>query len=137
MIGGEPRVSESNEQRKRVDSQVLQTALLDEICERLLKLETLAEASIPIGAVDPLPVITATIEPAVYHSTIGNWFSVSIVNDGPSPCWIIVNTGISFTSPYLLNVREVYEVDMKAAKISDIRYYTDEGTADLRIKGVR
>ena len=130
-------MSESNEKQKRVESQVLQTILLDEICERLLKLETIAEAGIPIGAVDPLPVITATTEPAVYHSTVGNWFSVSIVNDGPSPCWIIINTGISFTRPYFLNVREVYEVDMKTAKIEDIRYYTDEGTADLRIKGVR
>ena len=137
MLGGEPRVSESNERRKRVDAQVLQTALLDEICERLLKLETMAEAGIPIGAVDPLPVITATTEPAVYQPQTGKWFSVSIVNDGPSPCWIIVNTGISFTRPYLLNVREVYEVDMRTAKIEDIRYYTDEGTADLRIKGVR
>ncbi len=130
-------MSESNDKQKRSNPQALMTALLDEICERLLNLETLANSSIPIGAVDPLPIITATTEPVVYQPQIGKWFSVSIVNDGPSPCWIIVNTGISFTRPYLLNVREVYEVDMRTAKIEDIRYYTDEGTANLRIKGVR
>ncbi len=129
--------SESKEKQKRLDPALFQSILLDDIFSKLNSIEGLLKTTIPTGAVDPLPLITATTNPAVYQPKVGNWFSVSIVNDGPFACWVIVNTGVSFTRPYLLKVNEVYEVDMRTAKIEDIRYYTDEGTADLRIKGVR
>jgi len=48
-----------------------------------------------------------------------------------------VNSEKSTTSPYPLGFKEVYEVDMKAAKIVDIVVYTDSGQARLRIRGVR
>ena len=129
--------SESKEKQKRLDPALFQSILLDDVFRKLNSIEGLIKTTIPKGAVDPLPLLTATTKPAVYQPKVGNWFSVSIVNDGPSTCWVIVNTGVSFTRPYLLKVNEVYEVDMRTAKIEDIRYYTDEGTADLRIKGVR
>ena len=90
----------------------------------------------PLGLIEPLPIKTATVAPAAirFHHP---FFSINIVNNGPNDCWIIVNTEKSSTTPFLLQVGSVEEIDMKKAQIEDIRYYTDSGTAILRIRGVR
>lgn len=122
---------------KRVDPQVASVFLLDEIAERLLTLEKQLPVR-PVGIVEPLTPIKATITPRVIHPPYKKkWFSVSIVNDGPDDCWIVVNTEKSPAQPYFTRAGEAYEVDMGSGVIEDIRVYTDAGTANLRIRGVR
>ena len=96
----------------------------------------LVKKQIPFGAVEPLSLKTATTTPSNIRFN-HPFFSINIVNNGPNDCWIIVNTGKSFTTSFLLQVGSVEEIDMKTAQIEDIRYYTDAGTAVLRIRGVR
>lgn len=122
---------------KRVNPEVAQVFLLDEIATRLLNLEKQLPQR-PQGIVEPLVGVRATITPRVVTPPYKRkWFSVSIVNDGPDDCWVIVNTEKSPAQPYLTRVGEAYEVDMGSAVIEDIRIYTTSGTANLRIKGVR
>jgi hypothetical protein len=94
---------------------------------------------IPEGIVEPLNIVHVTDQRRVIQSPMRkNWFSVSIVNDGPDPCWIIVNSEKSTTSPYLLRMNEPTEVEMGTAKIVDIVCHCDSGQeASLRIRGVR
>ena len=122
---------------RRVDPQVAQVFLLDEIAERLLKLEKILPMR-PEGIVEPLDPIRATMTPRVIHPPYKKkWFSMSIVNDGPEECWVVVNTEKSPAQPYLTRVGEAYEVDVGSPAIEDIRVYTNTGSANLRIKGVR
>ena len=122
------------ETHKRILGEPLAVALLDEIAQRLKDEST----NKPVGIVEPLHPITVTQQRQIITPPIRKpWFSMSIVNDGPSNCWIIVNSEKSSTTPYDLGVGEVYEVDMGSPKISDIIAYCDSGTARLRIKGVR
>ena len=134
-------MSESKEQRKRLRSEVLQTALLDEIAERLLSLETHNKESTPEGMVDPLVDLTVTTTPVTvgppYREAGKYWFSVSVINDGPNYCWVVINTGKSSTRPHKIANDETYEVTFTKALIYDLRLYTDEGTAVLRITGTR
>ena len=96
----------------------------------------LVKKQTPLGLIEPLSIKTATVAPAAirFHHP---FFSINIVNDGPNDCWIIVNTEKSSTTPFLLQVGSVEEIDMKKAQIEDIQYHTDVGTAVLRIRGVR
>ena len=130
---------ESKEQRKRLRSEVLQTALLDEIAERLHAIELHNKELSPEGIVEPLPILTITTNPVVVQPPQQgkHWFSLSAVNDGPQPCWIMVNTGKSSTRPYQIQVDEVYEVAFIKPLIYDMRLYTDTATAVMRIKGAR
>ena len=122
---------------KRVNPEVAQVFLLDEIATRLLRLEKQLPVR-PEGIVEPLSPIHVTTTPRVIHPPYRKkWFSMSIVNDGPDDCWVVVNTEKSPAQPYLTRVGEAYEVDLGSATIEDIRVYADVGTANLRIKGVR
>lgn len=123
--------------KTKVSPEIAQVFLLDEIASRLLTLERQLPKR-PIGIVEPLTPVRATVESrVVFPPYKRKWFSVSIVNDGPDDCWIIVNTEKSPAQPYLTRVGEAYEVDMGNDVIEDIRVYTSSGTANLRIKGVR
>lgn len=127
----------SSEDDKRVNPLVLQTALLDEIAQRLMELQKQLPEK-PIGMVEPLsPVHVTTDARVVFPPMKKKWFSVSIVNDGPSDCWVVVNTEKSPPQPYLTRVGEAYEAGFGYPAIEDIRVYTENGTANLRIKGVR
>lgn len=122
---------------KRVNPEVAQVFLLDEIADRLMRLEKQTPKR-PEGIVEPLTPTRVTTEARVIHPPYKRkWFSVSIVNDGPDDCWIVVNTEKSPAQPYLTRVGEAYEVDMGDAVIEDIRVYTEEGSANLRIRGIR
>jgi len=129
----------SKEQRVTLDSQVLTTALLDEIAGRLLALEAHNKEISPEGIVEPLPILNVTTTPVVVQPPQEgkHWFSLSVVNDGPQPCWIVVNTGKSSTRPYQIQLDEVYEVTFIKPLIYDMRLYTDAGIASVRIKGAR
>lgn len=124
----------SQEKQNKISADVMAIALLDEIAQRLKD----ESSNKPVGIVDPLhPIIVTQIRQVITPPMRKPWFSMSIVNDGPSNCWIIVNSEKSSTTPYDLGVGEVYEVDMQSPKIQDIIAYCDSGTAKLRIKGVR
>lgn len=122
---------------KRVNPAAMQVALLDEMCERLMKLaEQLPQK--PEGIVEPLTPTKASITPRVIHPPYSKkWFSISIVNDGPEDCWVVVNTEKSPAQPYCIRAGEEYSASLGYPAIEDIRVYTNEGTANLRIKGVR
>lgn len=93
---------------------------------------------IPEGIVEPLNIVHVTDQQRVIHPPMKkNWFSVSVVSDGPNSCWVIVNSEKSTTSPYFLRMGETFEVDMGTAKIEDLVFYCDFGTADIRVRGVR
>lgn len=122
---------------KKVSPEIAQVFLLDEIASRLLKLERQLPEK-PVGAVEPLTPVRASMTPKVITPPYKRkWFSVSIVNDGPDDCWIVVNSKKSPAQPYLTRVGESYEVALSGPLIEDIRVYTEGGSANLRIKGVR
>lgn len=115
----------------------MSVALLDEIAERLLSIEQDIKESMAEGIVEPLRLVTSTTTPAVTRPLQKPWFSVSIVNDGPNDCWIVVNTEKSSTTPYLLRDGETTDIAMGAPRIIDLYHHTDAGTALLRIRGIR
>ncbi len=94
--------------------------------------------STPQGIIEPLAPIHVTTARGTVHPPYAKcWFSLSVVSDGPDPCWIIVNSELSTTSPYELHKDEVFEVDLGCPKIVDLVHWCDIGTATLRIRGVR
>lgn len=122
---------------KRVNPEIAQVFLLDEVADRLLQLSKTLPMR-PEGIVEPLTPTRATQARKVIHPPYKKyWFSLSIVNDGPDECWVIVNTEKSPAQPYLTRVGEEYRVDVGGPSIEDIMVYTETGTANLRIKGVR
>lgn len=122
---------------KRVNPAVMQTALLDEIADRLMQLQKQLPEK-PEGIVEPLAPTRVTTTPRVIHPPFRKkWYTISIVNDGPNDCWVIVNTEKSPAQPYNCRAGEAYEADLGSPAIEDVRVYTDTGTANLRIKGVR
>lgn len=122
---------------KRINPAAMQVALLDEIADRLMRLEKQLPEK-PEGIIEPLSPTRATTTPKVIHPPYSKkWHAISIVNDGPDDCWVIVNTEKSPAQPYLTRAGEAYEVTLGSPLIEDIRIYTEQGTANLRIKGVR
>jgi len=92
----------------------------------------------PEGIVEPLAPMQVTTTARVFHPPYEKkWFSITIENDGPNDCNVIVNTEKSSSTPYPLRVGGTYELDVGMARIEDIRVYCDAGTANLRIKGLR
>lgn len=132
MLGSEDKSSKA---------EALITALLDEIAERLLAIEVHNRELSPEGIVDPLVETTVTTDPVVVRTPSAeagkNWFSVSVINDGPDYCWVVINTGKSSTTPHKVENEETYEVSFIKARIYDLRLYTDTGTAVIRITGTR
>lgn len=122
---------------KRVNPAAMQIALLDEIAESLLNLRNQLPEK-PQGIIEPISPVKVTTTPKVIQPPMKKkWFSVSIVNDGPADCWIVTNTEKSPAQPYFTRVGEEYSISLGHPAIEDIRVYTDSGTANLRIRGVR
>ena len=96
----------------------------------------LVKKQIPFGAIEPLHLKTATVTPQNIRFN-QSYFSLNVVNDGANDCFVIVNTGKSYTTPFIIKAGSVEEIDMKTAKIVDIRFYTEVGTTTLRIRGLR
>jgi hypothetical protein len=121
---------------KRVRSDVLTAALLDEIAERLCRLEDMAKAEVPEGVVEPIEKYTIT-ETRTPFRPLKPWFSISIINDGPSDVFCIVNTEKSFEEHRIL-VHETYNIDMRRPKVTDVLMWCNHGeTASVRVVGVR
>ncbi len=122
-----------------VSLDALNTALLDEIAQRLQNMEVHNKELSPEGIVEPLAIITVTTSQTIVQPpNVGNlWFSVSIINDGPDPCWVVINSGKSSTTPHRINDDETYEVRFIKPVIQDLMLSTESGTASVRITGTR
>jgi len=121
-----------------------QVLLLDKLLQQMTNLSkqvqentVLVREQIPMGIVEPLNVDVTTENKVLSPPFDRKWFSISIVNDGPNNCFVIVNTELSNTNPHEVEVNGTFEVDMGAPKIKDILLYCVTGTASLRIRGVR
>ena len=134
-----------SEGKKLIRADEAQVRLLDKMLAeiRALAKDTRESAekikqSIPEGIIEPLAQTHVTTARGIVHPPYGKrWFSVSVVNDGPDPCWIIVNSELSTTSPYELHKDELFEVDLGCPKIVDLVHWCESGSATLRIRGVR
>ena len=133
----------SGYQPKRIRSDEAIVRLLDKLVSEITvikeqgnKTYELVKRQIPFGAIEPLPVKTATTTPKNIRFR-EPYFSINVVNDGDNDCFIIINTEKSYTTSFVLKAGSSEEIDMKTAKIEDIRFYTDAGTTVLRIRGVR
>lgn len=131
-------MSKEEEEKKYIRADAATALLLDKMLSEIRQLSSDVKKQMPEGVVEPLRIITATttqqtITPPMHKP----WFSVSIVNDGPDDCWIIVNSEKSSTSPSLVRVGEPCEIDFGVPLIEDLVVWTDSGTATLRIRGVR
>ena len=121
---------------EKIRPEVVQVAILDEIAERLLKIQKLYEEEKPEGAVEPIEKFTIT-EVRTSIKPLKAWFSMSLINDGPSSVFVIVNTEKSFEEHEVI-VNETYTIDMHRALITDLLCWCNHGeTARIRIVGVR
>ena len=131
------QVSKSTEKQNRVSSGPMQVALLSEIAERLMKLENLAKATQPIGAVEPIEKFRIT--DVRRHMPLQKpWFSVSVINDDDhNDVFCIVNTEKSFEEHRILP-NETYNIAMITAVIKDLLFWCNHGeSATVRIVGTR
>jgi len=128
----------SDDNKSKVPTDVAQVILLQRLIEKMGVLNAKIDSMIPEGILEPIRRVRATPTSQTIRPPMNKpWFSVSIVNSGPSECWVIINSETASTTPYPLSIGEVYEADLKTAKIVDIVVYTDSGQAILRIRGVR
>jgi hypothetical protein len=130
---------ESDAKKRYIPADQAQVLLLDRLLGEIRSVGARLKQQEPEGVVEPLATKHVTTQRMVIHppQLDKNWFSVSVVSDGPNDCMIVVNTEKSATTPYRLRMNETFEVDMGSAKIVDLLCYCDVGTADLRIRGVR
>jgi hypothetical protein len=129
--------SESIAERKRLRPDVLQTALLDEIAERLYTLQRFQEEERAEGVVEPVEPISVTHEVRRVISPIKPWFDVNVINDGPDDVYVMVNSEKSFEW-HRVPKNETYKVDMKRGIIKDVLLKCEPGkTASVRVVGAR
>jgi len=123
---------------KLIPADKAQVLLLDRLLQKIKEMTEEVKTHTPDGIIEPLAQTHVTTARGTIHPPYGKrWFSISVVNDGPDPCWIIVNSELSTTSPYELHKDEVFEVDLGCPKIVDLVHWCDSGSATLRIRGVR
>ena len=118
--------------------ELLSVALLDEIAERLLTLETLSKERRPEGFVDTFDSVAVTDQVRELSASHNYpWFTIMIVNDGPDDVWVLVNPRKNPT-PHRVAVGEPYNVDMKRGVIRQVNLWCDAGeTATVRVVGLR
>jgi len=126
------------EQEKRVKPDVITVALLDEIAERLMRIEEMLAEAKPEGMVEPTEPITVTEEPRRVSCPIRSpWFSVEVVNDGPSDVWVRVNPEKT-TRWHLVGAKESYAVPMGRPVIKElILKCKPEESTTVRVVGSR
>jgi hypothetical protein len=125
-------------EKKLIRADEAQVLLLDRMLQEIRRVASDIKQQIPAGIVEPLAPVHVTTARGVIHPPFRKpWFSVSVVNDGPDPCFIVVNSELSTTSPYELFKDEVFEVDLGCPKIVDLVHWCETGSATLRVRGVR
>jgi len=125
---------------KRIQPSVMQVALLDEIAERLMKLQQHQEESRPEGIVEPLHLLTVSTRLTVVHPVDQRkpWFSVTIVKLDEAELNVIINTEKSGTTPYVMGVDEnVYDQHFSMPMIHDVMLSTNSGTCRVKVRGSR
>lgn len=132
----------SNQPMIRADEATVQ--LLDKMLQEFRRVSDqtnqslqLIKQQIPEGIIDPKEVTATTVPQTIVPPLDKRWFSISIIDDGPDPCYVVVNTEKSSTNPYLMQMHETFEVDFGVPKIVDALIWCGSGSAHLRIRGVR
>lgn len=124
------------ESEKRVRGDLLQSALMDEVAERLYQLQTFFAQTLAEGVTEPVENITVTNDKRRILAK-KPWFSAEVINDGPNNLWSIVNTEKSF-DPHLVKTGETYRVNMGRGVIKDVLLWCEPGeTAEVRFVGSR
>lgn len=121
-----------------LNPELLSIALLDEIAERLLRLENIEHERNPKGYVDPIGPITVTHAlTEMRASDFSPWFSVVVINDGPNDCWLLPNPDKNFTPHHLLSTEDI-NLNMERGLITVVHLWCDAGeTAAIRMVGIR
>lgn len=121
-----------------------QVLLLDKLVQQMTFLSkqvqentALVREQIPTGIIEPLTVDVTTENKVVTPSMDKKWFSISVINDGPDTCSVILNTELSNTTPHELDSGGTFEADFGSPVIKDLLTYCVTGTAHLRIRGIR
>jgi hypothetical protein len=112
-------------------------AFLDEVAERLLAIQDLIREEHAEGIVESIEPLRVTETVRKVEAVYGNWFSVTIVNDGPDDVYAIVNSRKS-SAWHRVAVNEPYKVDMGRGVIRDVLLRCEPGeTASVRLVGAR
>jgi hypothetical protein len=134
-MSDEPKLIRADEATVRLLDKMLQEfrCVSDQTNQSL----QLIKQQIPEGIIDPKEITATTVAQTVVPPLDKRWFNISVVNDGPNSCYIVVNTEKSSTNPYLMRMHETFEVDLGVPKIVDALVWCASGSAALRIRGVR
>lgn len=126
-----------HESGERVSPNVFIAALLDDIRHEMAQVRILQQSMIEEGVIESISPRTVTTDPIVVTPPYRNkpWFGVKITNDGPASIWTTVNTEKSLNLE--LKSDETWGVHFKTAVITDIRLWTEAGSATVRIRGER
>ena len=123
-------------QKKQLNPEIVNLALLDEIAGRLLEMKKIMEEEEAFGAVEPIEKFTITSQ-KIRVTRLKLWMSMTLINDGPNSVFVIVNTDKSFDEHEVLD-GETYMIDMHRPRIADVLLWCHAGeTAAVRIVGVR
>lgn len=125
---------------KPINPQAMQIALLDEIADRLMKLQQYQNESRPEGIVEPLHLLTVSTHLTVVHPVDQRkpWFSITIVKLDEVELNVIINTEKSGTTPYVMGVDEnVYDQHFSMPMINDVMLSTNTGTCRVKVRGSR
>ena len=123
-------------QKKQLNPEIVNLALLDEIAGRLLEILKIQKEEQAFGAVEAIEKFTITSQKN-HLTRIKPWMSVTIINDGPNSVFAIVNTEKSFDEHEVQN-GETATIDMHRPIIKDLLLWCHTGeTAVVRIVGTR
>jgi len=123
-------------QKKQLNPEILNTALLDEIAGRLFEILKIQKEEQSFGAVEAIEKFTITSQKN-HITRINPWMSVTLINDGPDSVFAIVNTEKSFDEHEVM-FGETATVDMHRPIIKDVLLWCRTGeTAVVRIVGTR
>lgn len=134
-MSGHPKMIRADEATVLLLDKMLQE--IRRVSDQTNQTAQLIKQQIPEGIIDPKEVTATTVELSIVPPQDKKWFSISIVVDGPNPCYVVVNTEKSSTNPYLMQVHETFEVDLGVPKIVDALVWCASGSTNLRVRGVR
>lgn len=129
-------MEEKNKER-RVSPAVLTVALLDEVAERLLTIQKLAEEQRAEGVVEPIEPVAVVATPRRVLAPFKPWFSITIVNDGPNDVKALVNTETGLDWHKIVK-DETFKVEVNRGILKDVLLKCEPNeNASVRIVGSR
>lgn len=115
---------------------MLNTALLDEIAERLMKIQNTLEEERAEGIIETREPFIVTEEGRSIIPPKA-WFSCIVINDGPDTVHVLVNRDKSIDS-HIMYSGETIGLDMHRARIADLFLRCDHGDrTTVRLVGTR